>query len=305
MQGLYALLTYIFFGEFGLLTMMPRYLFCVLLPVMIFLGFFSAVLERLPFLQDYSRSFFYGLAGLGCTTAALTAAASIKEEDCRQRMIWILILLIPCSSQIAMIAAFASMVTLRVFLSYLLFVSLALAAMYLLISKVCPQQLSVKDPGAGPVLSPLQKPPIRPLSICKEAFLSVTTTIPSFCVGSLIISCLTSFGLMEIACDIFAPWLRQILGLPKEAASLFIVNLFKRDFGSASLLAFAEAGAFDAIQMVVVMMMLTFSVPCFNSTVLLFKQEKLPMAILLWLGSFCVSLFLGRMVLQILLVCFF
>ena len=299
MKSLFSLLDYILFGEFGLLTMTPRYLFCVLLPVMVFLGFFSALLERIPHLQNSRRSFFYGLAGLGCTTAALAASSSISNKGQRHRMVWILVLLIPCSSQITMIASFASMVTFRVFAAYLLFTGAAIAALFWLLNKVYPLTPLMADgstSAAGPV---------HPFRICREAFLSVTSTIPSFCLGSTIISILTYLGFMESLSSIFAPLLNELLHLPQAAMHLFIVNLFKRDLGAASLLSFVEAGAFDGVQIVVIMVMLTFCVPCFNSTIVLFKQEKLPVTILLWLGSFCISFLFGFTVCHILLQCTF
>jgi len=150
---------------------------------------------------------------------------------------------------------------------------------------------------------PKSTPAFNPFVVVRDAFFSVTSTIPSFCIGSILISTLSYCGVLDGIGEIFAPWLETSLHLPKEAASLFILNLFKRDFGSASLLHFAESGAFDACQLVTVMIMLTFCVPCFNTTVLLYKQEKLPMATLLWLGSLLVCLLLGRLVSTIFFIC--
>ena len=311
MSGILTLLSWIFFGDFGLLTLTPRYLFGVLFPVMIFVGFLAAFLQgprvnhRLPL-----------IVGLGCTTAALAAAENIKDDKLRRGTLWILVLLIPCSSQIAIIASFAAIVTLRVFLTYLVFVAIFGGTILLFLSKFYPFDVGGSVASNG-VTAPARKgvaakqasslgaavANLRPLSIIKDAFFSVTSTIPSFCIGTVIISVLTYCNVLDGISEIFAPWLQSTLHLPKEAASLFILNLFKRDFGSASLLAYAEAGAFDAVEMVVVMVMLTFCVPCFNTTVLLYKQEKLPMASFIWLGSLFVSLFFGRLVSAILFVC--
>lgn len=296
MSSILSLFYWIFFGDFGLLTLTPRYLFCVLFPVMIFVGFLGAILQNTRSSHQLPL-----IIGLGCTTAAVAVTNPMEDGLCRRRLLWLLILLIPCSSQIAIIAAFGAIVRMRVFLVYLGFI--------LLFSVILLVFLWNMAPFHGRAVSPLspaaEKKKIHPFTIVKEAFFSVTDTIPSFCAGSVLISTLTHFGIMEVLCDIFAPWLQSGLHLPKEAASLFILNLFKRDFGSASLLSFAESGAFNGAELVVIMVMLTFCVPCFNTTVLLFKQEKLPMAILLWLGSLCVSLFFGRLVSTILFICAF
>ena len=336
MSSILALFSWIFFGDFGLLTLTPRYLFGVLFPVMVFVGFLSRLLQRRPGICRLPL-----VIGLGCTTAAVTAADSIKADSLRQGILWLLILLIPCSSQIAIIASFAAIVRLRVFLVYLAFTAVLGGLLFLFLHKLFPigsDRTGARGGGADEGTSGSEqagdaegvgawgpqgrqvpaaavagaagrgRPSIwrlKPWPIIKEAFLSVVSTIPSFCIGSVLISALTYFGIMEILCDVFAPWLEVGLHLPKEAASLFVLNLFKRDFGSASLLAFAEAGAFDAAELVIVMIMLTFCVPCFNTTVLLYKQEKLPKATLLWLGSLCVCLFFGRLVSAILFVCTF
>lgn len=318
MHAILSLLSWIFCGDFGLLTMTPRYLFGVLFPVMVFVGFLAEFLYRL---QPYQKagSFLPLVVGLGCTTAAVASLDSLAagyagcssrdnkdastgiKASLRQRTVWLLILLIPCSSQIAIIASFAALVTLRVFLAYLGLVVLFAAVIWLTLRRVYPSTPT----SLHPMPKQQSRTAVKPFVIVKEAFLSVTSTIPSFCIGSVFISVLSYCGVMDGISEIFAPWLKTALHLPKEAASLFILNLFKRDFGSASLLHFAESGAFDACQLVTVMVMLTFCVPCFNTTVLLYKQEKLPMATLLWLGSLFVCLLLGRLVSTILFVCTF
>jgi len=305
MHGILSLLSWIFCGDFGLLTLTPRYLFGVLFPVMVFVGFLAEILHRLQLHQKFhlpADSLLPLVVGLGCTTAAIASldspgACSIKTS-LRHRMVWLLILLIPCSSQIAIIASFAALVTLRVFLSYLAFVFLFATVIWLILKRMYPSPPVALQPMPKQILSK-----VKPFVIVKEAFLSVTSTIPSFCIGSVLISVLSYCGVMDGISEIFAPWLETSLHLPKEAASLFILNLFKRDFGSASLLSYAENGAFDACQLVTVMVMLTFCVPCFNTAVLLYKQEKLPMATLLWLGSLFICLLLGRLVSTILFIC--
>ena len=209
MHAILSLLSWIFCGDFGLLTMTPRYLFGVLFPVMVFVGFLAEILHRLQLHQKFhlpADSLLPLVVGLGCTTAAIASldspgASSIKTS-LRHRMVWLLILLIPCSSQIAIIASFAALVTLRVFLSYLAFVFLFATVIWLILRRMYPS-----PPVA---LQPMPKqqslPAIKPFVIVKEAFLSVTSTIPSFCIGSVLISVLSYCGVMDGISEIFAPW---------------------------------------------------------------------------------------------------
>ena len=289
----------ILFGSFGLLTLTPRYLFLVLFPIMVFLGIFGQILQKIPFLQKTSplvNQFFYGFVGLGCTTAALASLDYIKNPSMRTRLIWLLILVVPCSSQLAIIATFAAMVTLRVFFVYLLFYIAFMAAIYFLISRIYPLNKGLVKISAGAASFNLPH-------IVKEAFLSVAETALPFCAGSIVISTAAYFGILDFISEAFGPLMEDFLHLPKEAAALLVLNILKRDFGSATLLSFTGKGAFDAVQLVVILMMMTFSVPCFNSGILLVKQQKLPKACLIWLGSLLISILIGKIVSMILPVC--
>lgn len=301
MNNITTLLHSILFGDFGLLTLTPRYLFLVLFPIMVFLGIFGQILPKIPFLQKTSpliNQFFYGFIGLGCTTVALASLDYIKNPSMRTRMIWLLILVVPCSSQLAIIATFAAMVTLRVFLVYLFFCAAFMALIYFLVSRVYPL-------NEGLVKISSDTSSFHLFRIVKEAFLSVAETALPFCAGSIIISIAAYFGLLDLVSDAFGPFMEKFLHLPRESASLLVLNILKRDFGSASLLSFAGKGAFDAVQLIVMLMIMTFSVPCFNSSILLVKQQKLPKACLIWLGSLVISILIGKIVSLILLVCFF
>ncbi|MGC2873364.1 nucleoside recognition domain-containing protein [Ihubacter sp. mB4P-1] len=300
MNNIAHLLSWIFFGDFGLLTVTPQYLFLVLFPIMIFLGFLEQILSRIPFLKNSHplvNQCFYIVLGLGCTTAALTALETVDEPAMRRRMIWILILLVPCSSQIALAATFACMVTFRVFLVYLAFCFLFIILLLLIIDRCYP----LSD---GLVRYQQQAADFSLLQIIRNAFQTVAATLPSFCAGSIAISLAMYFGLLDWLSSVCGPLLEKLLHLPPQAASLLLLNVLKRDFSSASLLSVAGNGTFDAIQLIVLLIMLTFSVPCFNSSILLFKQQKLPMACFIWLGSLCLSVLFGRIVCSILLVCF-
>ena len=47
MNNITTLLHVILFGDFGLLTLTPRYLFLVLFPIMVFLGVFGQILPKI------------------------------------------------------------------------------------------------------------------------------------------------------------------------------------------------------------------------------------------------------------------
>ncbi len=297
MYNLPSLLDCIFFGEFGLFTLTPRYLFLVLFPVMVLLGIFGQILPKIPFLKETSpavNQLFYGVIGLGCTTCALAALSPLTDSKSRSRMALILVLLIPCSAQLTLLATF----TCRVFLVFLLFSMLFCAVLYLALGLFLPlTDAMVKPENTASQFSLMQ--------VIRDAFQGVCDTAIPFCIGSIIIGILLYFGVLDWLSSFCAPILSDGFHLPPEAASLLLLNVLKRDFGAASLLSFAGSGTFTAAQLLTCVVMMTFSVPCFNSAVLLVKQQKLPEAICIWLGSLLISLLLGKIVCEVLFICGF
>ncbi len=390
------LIHFVLFGDFGLLTMTPRYLFLVLFPIMTLVGLIKELLSRLPISDDV----FTLLTGLGCTTAALAGLGSsggkcggcgnftrtdeVHEEcgGCVERrhsgiireapdkydkpeqgdkglwadnppemnreipanrenlrhsekslrvrhsiLIWTLILIIPCSSQIALIATFASMVTTRVFLSYvtlcLVFIAVIFAGI-LILSSIATSSSRDDRNDLEKTLKPL-KQTINPASyICfsekygksgaetdkkitrrlfgvvEEAFLGVIDSAFSFCIGSSIISIAMYYGIVEMLCCQLQPVVEAYMGLPQETVTLLLFNVLKRDFGSATLMMVGGSGAFDAVQLMALLIMMTFTVPCFNSTVLLFKEEGPCRAAFIWMTSLFISLLLGKLTMLLL-----
>ena len=190
------------------------------------------------------------------------------------------------------------MVTCRVFLVFLLFSMLFCAVLYLALGLFLPlTDAMVKPENTASQFSLMQ--------VIRDAFQGVCDTAIPFCIGSIIIGILLYFGVLDWLSSFCAPILSDGFHLPPEAASLLLLNVLKRDFGAASLLSFAGSGTFTAAQLLTCVVMMTFSVPCFNSAVLLVKQQKLPEAICIWLGSLLISLLLGKIVCEVLFICGF
>lgn len=386
------LIHFVLFGDFGLLTMTPRYLFLVLFPIMTLVGLIKELLSRLPISDDV----FTLMTGLGCTTAALAGLGcernscgecgkcrnsirrdglpcecvkcrnSVRSDEvhgecvkCRNSgtnlefpdgcgkpepggkalgdnprhaakalrarrsiLIWTLILIIPCSSQIALIATFASMVTTRVFLSYvtlcLVFIAVIFAGV-LILSRIATSSSRNDRNDLSKSLMPLKRTESPAPYICfsekygksgaktdkkitqrlfgvvKESLLGVMDSAFSFCIGSIIISIAMYYGIVEMLCYQLQPIVEAYMGLPPETVTLLLFNVLKRDFGSATLMMVGGSGAFDAVQLMALLIMMTFTVPCFNSTVLLFKEEGPWRATFVWMTSLFISLLLGKL----------
>lgn len=295
----------ILFGDFGLLTTTPKYLFLILFPIMTCVGLIKDLIlylceklgGRLSFLIN--EDVFTLLTGLGCTTAALAGLCTKSCNGCIHRstrhsvLVWTLILLIPCSSQLAIIATFASMVTGRVFVCYVIICIIFIAIIFAGIQSFShgsneKRSFSNTNNDAGKLL-------VRVGRVILTSLTGVLDSAASFCIGSVIISTAMYLGIVDHLCYLLQPLVESQLGLPPETVTVLLFNVLKRDFGSATLMMIGENGAFNAMQLTVLLVMMTFTVPCFNSTVLLFKEEGCAHASFIWLTSMVISLLLGKM----------
>lgn len=284
-SDLHNLIEVIFFGDFGLLTLTPRYLFLVLFPIMILVGFASEILTKIPFMKKY----FFHFIGLGCTTAALTA---LDDNPWHKHLVLTLVLIIPCSSQLSLIATFVTLVTLRVFLFYLILAGLFVCTLLFFINKF--DSVNKAYASCHNEVTEEAKKTLSIVHIVYSAFWSVISTLPTFCAGSVLISIAMYLGVLDYISEALSPLFSGFLNLPKEAITLLILNVLKRDFGSASLLAISVSGCFSAIDLIVVLIMMTFTVPCFNTSILIIKREGFLFFAKVFMLSLFVSLLAGK-----------
>ena len=120
-------------------------------------------------------------------------------------------------------------------------------------------------------------------------------TLLPFAAGSAILSVLSYTGFLDYLCRICAPVTESFLQLPREAASLFIMSIVKRDFGAAGLLSVIEQSSFTYRQLTVSMLILSLFVPCFASLIILLKQEGFAKALSIWAGSLALSILVGKL----------
>lgn len=300
-QYITSLFQWVCFGEFGILTTAPRYLFGILLPVMVFLELLEPVMTR-PVLQNPTPRvcrFFYGFMGLGCTTLALAAAENIPDRKSRRHISLFLIFLIPCSAKLTIIAAFTSLVTFRVFSVFFLLFLFFCLILYKAVNRICPLSSAMFMPPAAPEKEPLPRNLIRAFS---NALRSVCKTAPPFLLGSILISLAGFFGFFDVLLPFVSPLLERFTCLPDKAAEILFLGMLKRDFAAAALLSATEQGIFDAVQLTVLVLMMLFSTPCFNSAVIFAKQQKLPVTAAVLMGSLLISLIVGWLSSKILFI---
>jgi len=284
-------------GEYGLLTMVPSYLFGLLLPLVFGFHLMMAILEdsgllpRLAVLTDrlFSALGLNGkavipmLSGFGCVTMALISTRILNSR--RERLLCAILLCtaVPCSAQLSIIMAVAHTLPPALLLFYiaavlLLFTVIALAANALLSGDPSPLFL---------VLPPLRLP--QPANVLRKTILKSRSFLadagPLFVVVSACISLLNYFDGFPLIHQWLLPLTDGLLHLPPQAATLLFMCIVKRDLGAAYLFSLVSRGLLTPVQTTVCLLTTTLFVPCFASLAVLAKEQGVLTAALLWLLS--------------------
>lgn len=302
-----SILGTILIGEFGLLTMTFTYVLGLLMPLVVGFYFFlslfedSGYLPRLATLVDRvltsiglnGRAVIPLILGLGCVTMATITTRLLGSERERRIAIFLLGLAIPCSAQLGVIAGMLAAVGPEFVLLYALVIFAVLVVVGTLMNRLLSGQSSDLLIDLPPLRLPrinnvLTKTGIKSYQFLKEAF-------PLFALGALLISTFQVSGILTALQNLLAPLTVSWLGLPKEAATAFIMGVVRRDFGAAGL---AEM-SLTPIQTVVSLVTITLFVPCIASILVMFKERSKKEAGLMWLSTWVIAFFIGGIVAQL------
>ncbi|SHE90347.1 ferrous iron transport protein B [Desulforamulus putei] len=297
----------ILIGEFGLLTMTFTYVLGLLMPLVVGFYFFlslfedSGYLPRLATLVDRvltgiglnGRAVIPLILGLGCVTMATITTRLLGSERERRIAIFLLGLAIPCSAQLGVIAGMLAAVGPEFVALY----TLVILAILVVVGTLMNSLLSGRSSDLLIDLPPLRFPRvdnvltktfIKSYQFLKEAF-------PLFALGALLISIFHVTGILTLLQNALAPLTVGWLGLPKEAATAFIMGVVRRDFGAAGL---ADM-TLTPIQTVVALITITLFVPCIASILVIFKERTKKEAALMWLSTWVIAFLIGGVIAQL------
>jgi ferrous iron transport protein B len=128
----------------------------------------------------------------------------------------------------------------------------------------------------------LQKTYIKTRSFIKEAG-------PIFAIGAIVITIMQHFNILTAIQDLVAPVTVDWLGLPKEAATAFIMGIVRRDFGAAGLTDLAMT----PLQTTVSLITITLFVPCIAAMMIMIKERNWRESIAIWFGSWITAFVVG------------
>ncbi len=299
----------IFFGEFGVFTMTVTYVVFLLLPLVI--GFYmslsiledSGYLPRLATFVDRTlngmglngRAIIPLILGFGCVTMATITTRMLGTDREKRIANSILQFAVPCSAQLAVIAALLATAGLTASLVYAgviltVFIGIGSALDRTLPGTSSPLLLDLPPMRLPRLRNVLQKTWTRTFFFMREA-------TPWFLVGALAVSILQVTGLLAVWQDLFAPVTTHWLKLPPEASTAFVMGLVRRDFGAAGLYSMN----LSPMQVVVALVTITLFVPCIASLMVMLKERGAKEGFAVWFGSWILAFGVGGLVALVLI----
>jgi ferrous iron transport protein B len=296
-------------GEFGLVTMTVTYLLFLLLPLV--LAFYASLaimedsgyLPRLATLADRSLNAI-GLngsavipliLGFGCVTMATITTRLLGSEREKRISCAILQFAIPCSAQLAVVAALLagagfSAISIYVATIFAVFVTIGTILHRLLPGTTTPLLIDLPPMRLPRLDNVLRKTAYRAYFFMKEA-------TPWFFAGALGVGLMQVTGLLPLWQNALAPITVRWLQLPRGAATAFVMGMVRRDFGAAGLYQLGLTGP----QIVVALVTITLFTPCIASLMVMLKERGAKEAIIVWIGTWIVAFVVGGCLSQILI----
>lgn len=288
-------------GEFGLFTMTVTYVVFLLAPLVAAFYFSLALLEDSGFLPRIATLVDRGLGaiglngravipiilGFGCVTMGTITTRLLATKREKTIATALLNFAIPCSAQLAVIAALLAGIGGRWVFAYAGIIFAMLVAVGTVLDRMLP---GVSTPLLIE-LPPLRWP--RPRAVLRKTLTKgywfMREATPWFAAGALIVSVLQVTGGLEVWQELVRPLMVHWLQLPAEAARAIIMGLVRRDYGAAGLY---DMGLTPP-QALVALVVITLFVPCVASLMVMTKEHGVRTALRIWAGTWIVAFVVG------------
>ncbi len=292
--------------DFGLL---PTGLFLalgVVLPILFCFYTLQAVLEdsgylpRLAVLFDRlfrwlglnGQSFIPLVLGFSCITMAVITTRLLPTRRERTILTLMLVLGIPCAPLLAVLMVILRELPIAAGLTVFGIITSQILLAGVLASRFLP--------GAHPDLIleiPIMRIP-RPLIVLKKTWRRtwhfLREAVPVFLLASFLVFVFDRAGGLVAVETFFRPFINGLLGLPDEFVQVFIKTAIRRENGATELLHVRTH--FDNVQLVVTMLVMTFLIPCINTTIVIFKERGFRTAVIILTAVVCWAIAVGTAV---------
>ena len=274
----------LFVGEYGVLTLGLSYAFAIVLPIVgtFFIAFSiiedSGYLPRLALLIDRvfkkiglnGRAVIPMVLGFGCDTMATIVTRTQETQKERILTTLLLALAIPCSAQLGVVLGILSPspAALAIWIG-------VIALVFLLVGFLAAIVIPGKKATFYMELPPLRIPKISNVMIKTYARLKwyLVEIIPIFLLASVLLWLGELTGVFDLIVDNLIGPLVALIGLPRETAVAFFFGFFRRDFGAAGLFDLYRSGTLSGIPLVVSAVTLTLFLPCIAQFSIMLKER--------------------------------
>ncbi len=264
----------------GVLTTAPYIEFGMVLPYVISFYLILSVLEdsgylpRLAILLDnvLHRLGLHGFAiipvllGFGCNVPGILSTRVLESKRERFIACTLISIGVPCVPLQAMI--FGLLGAYSGF--YVGGVYLVLFSIWLILGVILNRTLKGYSPELLLEIPPYRFPPIGTLA--QKLFFRIRgfliEAVPVVLGGVCLINILFYFHLFDIVCAVFAPVVKGLFGLPKEAVVALVIGFIRKDVAAGMLIPLG----LTAKQLFIAATLLAISFPCVATFVVLFKE---------------------------------
>ena len=329
------LISNLFVGEYGIITLGVTYAVAIILPIVGLFFFMFALLEdsgylpRLAMLIDRlfktiglnGRAVIPLVLGFGCDTMATVVTRVLETKRERVITTLLLALAIPCSAQSGLFLAMLGAVQPYGLLIYLVVLTIIFLVVGLLAAQVVPGKKAQFYIEVPPLRLPrLDNVLAKTYSRLEWYFLEI---LPMFMLASIMLwlGSLTwsghalifwphhgLFGMLERGLDPLV----KLIGLPTAAdvlrdprleftgGTILLAGFFRRDFGAAGLWHLYRAGLVTPVQVLVTAVTLTLFLPCIAQFLIMKKERGLKVTLAMSAFIIVVAFGVGHLLLLIL-----
>lgn len=295
-------------GEFGILTMTPTYLIGVILPLVAAFYALLALLEdsgylpRIAALADRSltsmglngRAVIPLILGLGCITMGTLTTRILGSRRERFIATALMSIAVPCSAQIAVIAALMANTAPIYSAAYFALLLGIFVAVGTVLNKLVPGESTDLLIDLPSLRMPRLDNVVRKTGMKVWGFMKEVTVF--FLAGAALISTLQVTGAIDWIVEVAKPLTVGWMGLPPEAATAFVMGFVRRDFGAAG---FFQMDLSDP-QLLVAMITITLFVPCIASVMVVLKERGSAYTVGLIVSSLGIAFLLGGIIAHVL-----
>lgn len=295
-------------GDFGLLTMTVTYIVFLLTPLVTAFYFALSLLEDSGFLPRIAALVDRGLSsvglngravipiilGFGCVTMGTITTRLLATRREKTIATALLNFAIPCSAQLAVIAALLAGLGGRYVFAYAAVMFAMLVILGTVLDRLLPGDSTPLLMELPPMRWPRTRAVLRKTGIKTYWFLKEAT--PWFAGGALIVALLDVTGGLKLWQTVLRPVVVGWLRLPEDAATAFVMGLVRRDFGAAGLYDMA----LTPLQALIALVVITLFVPCVASLMVMAKEHGAGTATRIWIGTWIVAFGVGGIMMQLL-----